>query len=193
MLSLFLLSRPVPASAETKRIFTIPPTQWDNAMTRDRPAQFFTPSDLANLTGGILFGLSPREVNAKLPAPAPGVEWAALPFANEYPEDVRYFWVRLDAAPDLRKGMAGCAGATSYVVFLFRASGLFRVSWRLLADKDCPSPADAAGDIFARYLSIDRAVSVATHYRAGNAEVVEITDPNADYLMPYRWANARRR
>jgi hypothetical protein len=180
-------------SAETKQIFTIPPTQWDNGMSRDRPALIYSPSDLANLTGGIVFGLSPAELNAKLPTPAPHIEWADLPFANEYPGDVRYFWVRLDAVRDLRAGINGCVGANSYIVFLFRERGLFRISWRLLADNDCPSPNAAAAEIFARYLAIDRSVSLATHYRAGKAEVVEITDPNADYLIPYRWTNRQRR
>jgi hypothetical protein len=188
-----LLLPTLAASAETKRIFTIPPTQWDNTMSRDRPAQFYSASDLANLTGGIQFGLSPAEVNARLPTPAPGVEWSDLPFANEYPGDVRYFWVRLDAMRDLRTGIAGCVGANSYIVFLFRERGLFRVSWRLLTDKDCPSANAAAEELYARYLAIDRTVSLATHYRAVKAEVVEINDPNADYLIPYRWANRQRR
>lgn len=181
------------ASAETKRIFSVPPTQWDHTMSRDRPAQVLGSSDLANLTGGIVFGLSPSEVNAKLPSPTPGVEWADLPFAGEYPDEVRYFWVRLDAARQPRDGIDACAGANSYVVFLFRNRALFRISWRLLPDVACPSTHAAAEDIYARYLAIDGAVVVASHYRAGKAEVVEITNPNVDYLMPYRWANRQRR
>jgi hypothetical protein len=181
------------ASAETKRIFAIPPTQWDSTMSRDRPAQIHGPSDLANLTGGIVFGLSPSEVNAKLATPMPEVEWAGLPSATEYPDDVRYLWVRLDTARDLRDAIQSCMGAGSYVVFLFRARGLFRISWRLLPDTSCPSTRLAAEDIYARYLAIDRAAALALHYHAGNAEAVEITDPNADYLLPYRWANRRPR
>jgi hypothetical protein len=181
------------AAAETKRIFTIPPTQWDTTMSRDRQAQIHGPSDLSNLTGGIVFGLSASEVNAKLPTPTPGTEWASLPFANEYPDDVRYFWVRLDSMRALRDAMTGCAGANSYVVFLFHNQSLFRISWRLLPDKDCLSPKVAAEDIYARYLAIDGRVSMATHYQAGNAEVLEISDPNVDYLIPYRWTNRQRR
>ena len=184
---------PVGASAETKRIFAVPPTQWDNAMSRDRPAQNHGSSDLGNLTGGIVFGLSSTDVNAKLPTPTPGTEWVNLPFANEYPDDVRYFWVRLDAMRDLRAGMNGCFGANSYLVFLFHKQSLFRVSWRLLPDKDCASPHAAAEDVYARYLAIDGPASLATHYQAGSAEVVEITDPNVDYLIPYRWTNRQRR
>ena len=162
-------------------------------MSRDRPAYILGSSDLANLTGGIVFGLSPSEVNAKLPVPTPGVEWADLPFANEYPDEVRYFWVRLDATQGPREGIAGCVGANSYVVFLFRNRALFRVSWRLLPDAACPSAHAAAEDIYARYLAIDGGVVLATHYLAGRAEAVEITDPNVDYLVPYRWANRQRR
>jgi hypothetical protein len=192
-LALCLLPPLMAARAETKRIFIVPPVQWDSLMTQGRPALIFSPSDLGNLTGGITFGVSPYEVNARLPSPAPGVEWGDLPFATEYPTDVRYFWARLDAMRELRAGIQGCFGANSYIVFLFTNHQLFRMSWRLLPDADCPSTAAAAEDIYARFLAIDRTVSVATHYRAGNAEVVEITDPDADYLMPYRWDNRQGR
>ncbi len=182
-----------PASAESARIFAIPPTRWDNSMSRDQPAQILGPSDLANLTGGITFGLSPAEVNAKLPTPTPGVEWIDLPFASEYPDEVRYFWVRFDAVRDTSAGTTSCTGAGSYVVFLFRDRGLFRISWRLLPDDKCPATRAAAEDLYARYLAIDGTAVLATHYRAGNADVVEVTDPRVDYLIPYRWANQQRR
>jgi hypothetical protein len=193
---LWLIAPPVPptaASAETKRIFTIPPMQWDHTMSRDQPVQILGPSDLANLTGGIVFGLSPAEVNAKLPSPTPGVEWIDLPFAPEYPDEVRYFWVRLDAVREPRAGIEACAGANSYIVFLFRDRGLFRVSWRLLPDSQCPSTRAAAEDIYARYLAIDGTAALTSHYRAGKAEVVEVTDPMVDYLIPYRWTNRQGR
>lgn len=162
-------------------------------MSRDRPTRLFGPSDLANLTGGIVFGLSPAEVNAKLPTPTPGVEWANLPFATEYPDEVRYFWVRLDAVREPRDVINACVGANSYIVFLFRDRGLFRISWRLLPDNDCPSTRAAAESIYARYLAIDGTVALAAHYHAGKAEAVEVTDPTVDYLIPYRWANRQRR
>jgi hypothetical protein len=181
------------APEETTRIFTIPSTRWDHTLSRDQPARISGPSDLANLTRGIVFGLSPSEVNAKLPNPTPGVEWIDLPFAPEYPDEVRYFWVRLDAMRAPGDGVTGCVGANSYVVFLFRNRGLFRISWRLLPDTDCPSTYVAAEDIYARFLAIDGAAALASHYRAGKAEVVEVTDPSVDYLIPYRWANRQRR
>jgi hypothetical protein len=180
------------ASAETIRIFNVPPTRWDHSMSHDQPGQVLGPSDLANLTGGIVFGLSPAEVNAQLPTPTPGVEWIDLPFASEYPDEVRYFWVRFDAAGNRLGGITKCTGAASYIVFLFRDRGLFRISWRLLPDDSCPSTHAAAEDIYARYLAIDGTASLASHYQAGNAEVVEITDPSVDYLIPYRWANRQR-
>ena len=62
---------------------------------------------------------------------------------------------------ELRDGVTGCFGANSYIVFLFRGRGLFRVSWRLLADANCPSVQPAAEELFARYLTIDQ---VSTHY-----------------------------
>jgi hypothetical protein len=181
------------APGQTTRIFAVPPTRWDNAMSRDQPAQILGASDLANLTGGIVFGLSPSEVNAQLPAPAPGVEWTALPFAAEYPDEVRYFWVRFDALRQPPGASTACTGANSYIVFLFRDRGLFRISWRLLPDDTCPSTGAAAEDIYARYLAIDGPVTLASHYRAGKAEVVEVTDPNVHYLIPYRWANRQQR
>jgi hypothetical protein len=180
------------ASAETVRIFAVPPTQLDNSMSRDRPAQILGPSDLANLTGGIVFGLSPAEVNAKLPTPTPGIEWIDLPFASEYPDEVRYFWVRFDAVREPLAGVTACTGASSYIVFLFHDRGLFRISWRLLPDDQCPSTRTAAEDIYARYLAIDGTALLASHYRAGKAEVVEVTDPRVDYLIPYRWTNRQR-
>ncbi len=181
------------ASAETKAVFVIPPMRWDHGLSRDQPATNPGPSDLANLTGGIVFGLSPSEVNAKLPTPTPGMDWAELPFANEYPDEVRYFWIRLDAFRSPHDGGDACAGANSYVVFLFHRRALFRISWRLLPDDVCASTHAAAEVIYARYLAIDGPTLLATHYRAGNAEVVEITDPNVDYLIPYRWENRLRR
>ena len=143
-LAALAFSSPAPAAeAETQRIFALPALQWDAGLSRDRLARSFGPSDLANLTGGIVFGLTPSQVNARLPTPASGIEWASLPSANEYPEDVRYFWVRLDAVKEPRAGIQGCTGANSYVVFLFSARGLFRMSWRLLPDATCAAPRQA--------------------------------------------------
>ena len=180
-------------AAEPKRIFTVPPIQWDKTMKRDRPAQIHGPTDLGNLTGGIVWGLSPAAVNALLPVPVTGLDWATLPFANEYPDEIRYFWTRLDTVRALRDGVTGCFGANSYIVFLFRSRGLFRVSWRLVADATCPSIRPAAEEIFARFLALDQAAALTAHYRPNKAEVVEITDPGASYLIPFRWENRGRR
>ena len=179
--------------AETKLIFEVPAVRWDRAMGRDKPAQAYGPSDLANLTGGIVFGLSAGQVGTRLPNLPPDMDWAGLPLANEYPNDIRYFWTRLDDTTELRDGVRGCAGTNSYVVFLFSDRGLFRISWRLIPDETCPSTREAAESLYARYLAIDRAAAIAAHYRAGSAEAVEVTDPSAGYLMPYRWDKRQRR
>jgi hypothetical protein len=175
-----------------KRIFAVPPVQWDGALLTSRPAVHQTPSDLANLTAGIVFGLTPTDVNARLPDPAPGVSWSSLPTAIEFPEDVRYFWTRLAGAQDLQTGLASCAGANSYIVFLFRTRGLFRLSYRFVPDATCPDPAPAVADIFARYLLLGSDVAVAVHYSSGGVQVVDITDPTADYMIPLRWRNNAR-
>ena len=185
----FALAQP---GTETKRIYTVAPLRWDTGMTAVRPAQSQTPGDLANLTGGIVFGMTPNDGNNRLPEPAFGVAWSSLPMAKEFPEDVRYFWVRLEGARDLRAGVDHCVGANSYVAFLFRSRGLFRFSYRLFPDAECPSVDAAAGDIFARYVRLYRTIAIATHYATGSAVAVEVNDPTSDYLTPTRWLNRER-
>jgi hypothetical protein len=177
------------AVAETKPIFAVPATRWDHLMSREQPSQVIGPSDFSKLTGGIVFGQSPAEVNAKLPTPVPGIEWAELPIATEYPNEVRYFWVRFAAVPPALAGITACKGVTSHIVFLFRDRALFRISLRLLPDDRCPSTRAAAQEFFARYLTIDGSVALASHYQTGNAEVVEVTDPGVGYLIQYRWVS----
>ncbi len=170
-----------------KRIFLPPPLQWDNAMLTNKPALQQTVTDLNRLTGGIAFGMTPAEVNAHLPDPFPGLSWSALPEAIEYPGDVRYFWSRMDSAGPLRAGVTACTGASSYVVFLFSGRGLFRVSYRLLPDKDCPDTSAAAQEIFARYVPIGSTVALTVRYRTGSAQAVDLTDATASFLIPIRW------
>ena len=193
MLAIFSVWTTPARAAETKTLFTVPPIRWNREMSRDRPAQIHGATELGNLTGGIVWGASPAEVNARLPIPLPGLDRATLPFANEDPNDIRYFWVRLDSVKDLREDLTGCIGTNSHVVFLFRPRGLFRVSWRLLPDAACPSILAAAEGLFARYLTIDQQAVLTTHYRPNKAEVVEITDPAASFLIPIRWENRGRR
>ena len=174
-------------SGPVKRIFLPPPVQWDNAMLSSRPALQQTATDFATLTGGIAFGMSPAEVNARLPEPYPGVSWSGLPTANEYPGEVRYFGIPIDRAGPLRMDLTGCPGGASYVVFLFRGRGLFRLSYRLTADKDCADTNQAAQAIFARYVPLTQAVAMSVRYHTGKTEVVDITDPTVGYLVPTRW------
>lgn len=180
-------------ATETKPILTVPPMQWDARMSRFHPGVIQGPTDVANLTGGIVFGLSPGEVDSHMPTPVLGLTWENLPFATEYLSDVRYFWVRFSAAPAPHPRVENCAGSSSYVVFFFRNRRLFRISWRLLADETCASPRAAAEDIYASWLSIDRRTAFVTHYSPNQAEVVEVTDPGANDLIPIRWENRKRR
>jgi hypothetical protein len=170
-----------------KTILVAPPTQWTSDMLSFRPALSQTTTDFAALTGGIVFGMVATDVNAQLAEPTPGLNWSTMPLAGEFPEDVRYFWTRLEGSQQLAAGITGCAGANSYVVFLFRGRGLFRVSYRLVADAQCPNLAQTATDLMARYVQMGRELALSVHYRAGRVEVVDITDPSAGYLIPMRW------
>ncbi len=176
-----------PAVAPAKRIFTPPPVQWDSAMLSYRPALSQTATDFANLTGGIAFGMSPSEVNAHLPEPNPGLSWSGLPLANEYPDEVRYFTTAINRAGPLRMDITACAGSSSYLVFLFTSNGLFRLSYRLAADRTCADTNEAAQQIFARYVPIGQTVAMSARYRTGQTQVVDVTDPTADSLAPTRW------
>ncbi len=198
-LSLLLLSLPVlaasmPARAQepVKRLMVVPPLQWDATATTPRPGIRQMPSDFARLTGGILFGQKPHEVNALLPDPALGRDWHALPLAPEFPEDVRYFWIKPGQSGILDAGITSCVGEASYLVFLFRQRGLFRISYRFIPDTFCPSVADAASAVMARYAVIDPEIALVTRYRNLNAEVVDIVDPGSGHLRTIRWQQRRR-
>ncbi len=168
-------------------ILVPPPTKWDHQMLATHPALNQTVSNFKAITGGIAFGMPPAGVNAKLPVPEPGIAWTSLPQATEFQDDVRYFWTRLDGVHELRAGATACAGAGSYIVFLFQQRGLFRVSYRLTPDAACPNVAAAADEIFGRYVGIAQDIAQSVHYRVGTMEVVDITDPTAGELVGVRW------
>jgi hypothetical protein len=170
-----------------KPIFAAPPLQWDATMSTYRRALHQTATDFSNLTGGVVFGMSPKQVNALLPEPFPAMSWNALALANEFPGEARYLTVPIAHAGPLRMDLAACAGAASYVVFLFSSQGLFRLSYRLIADKICSDTNPAAQALFARYVPIETNVALSVRYRRGRTEVVDITDPTAGYLTPIRW------
>jgi hypothetical protein len=174
-------------SGLVKRIFMAPTLQWDNAMFTVHPAVQQTASTLANLTGGITFGMSPAALNALLPEPYPGLSWTGLALANEYPGEARMFGIPIASAGALRMNLTACAGAGSYVVSLFKSDGLFRISYRLEPDQTCTDTNEAAQQIFARYVPVGREVAFSVRYRTGRAQVVDITDPAAAYLEPIRW------
>jgi hypothetical protein len=176
----------------TKRILIVPPLQWDSGAASFRPAFRQTASDFANLTGGIVFGLKPPEVNVLLAEPQPRLDWNSLPLAPEFPEDVRFFWHKIGKNGALNAGINSCVGETSYLVFLFRSRGLFRISYRLIPDRACPSVADAATAVMAHFTTIDPTLALAMHYRNGNAQVVDIVDPGSGHLRTIRWQQRRR-
>jgi hypothetical protein len=181
------LSTSVEASQAVASIFTPPPVQWDQSMVGFRPALQQTPNDFYNLTGGVTFGMSPGALNAQLPAPYPGLSWNAMALANEYPGEVRLLGTSAAGAGALRMAVKSCTGTASYVVFLFSTNGLFRLSYRLIADKGCPDTSQAAREIFARYVTIGQKVALSVRYKTGKSEVVDVTDPTAGYLIPIRW------
>lgn len=185
-----------PATAQpsdaTKRILIPPPLQWDSTVASFRSGYRQTVTDFAHLTGGIVFGLKPPEANALLPRPHPRAAWSSLPLAPEFPEDVRYFWIKLGQGGPLDAGISTCVGESSYLVFLFRARGLFRMSYRLLPDRACPSVADAATAVMAHYTTIDPAIALSMHYRNGAAEVVDIVDPGSGHIRTIRWQQRRQ-
>jgi hypothetical protein len=115
------------------------------------------------------------------------MSWNALAMANEYPGEVRYFGTPIQGAGSLRMDATACTGATSYLVFLFTGRGLFRLSYRLTADKDCADTSAAAREIFARYVTMGQTIALSVRYRVGKTEVVDVTDPTAGYLIPTRW------
>jgi len=180
------------AAETTKRIMITPPLQWDSDMAAFRPALHQTASDFGYATGGILFGMTAPEVNQLLPDPAPGLTWAGLPPANEYPEEIRYFWVRMDGAGTLRAAAELCDGSESHIVFLFRARGLFRLSYRFIPDETCPDVTRAVDAVFDRYTRLGLDIARSVHYRNGRVEVVDISDPAAAYLIPIRWRTGGR-
>lgn len=173
--------------AVERAVMVPPPLQWDAAMLSYRPALQQTATDFAVLTGGLAFGMSPGDVNARLPEPYPGLSWNELSLASEYPGEVRYFGVPFRSAGSLRLAATGCSAPVSYVVLLFTTKGLFRLSYRLVADKACADTSEAAQQLFARYVTLGQNVALSARYRSGRTEVVEITDPTAGYLTPVRW------
>jgi len=169
------------------RIYVPPPLQWDIAMFTPKPALQQMASDFGLLTGGLVFGMTPGAANAKLPNPLPNQTWNTLQSANEYPGDVRYFWLRLNTLPEFLGSGPTCGGSASYVVFLFSQRGLFRLSFRLVPDPSCPNVTDAALLLFARFVGIGPTVALSVHYRTRDAQVVDVTDPSASFLIPIRW------
>jgi hypothetical protein len=195
-----VVSPPPTASAEAPkgggvdrlRMLSPPPLQWDHAMVTGLPALHQGRSDFLALTDGFAFGMNVRDVNAALPRPIPSLAWASLPQATEFVGDVRYFWIYLADAGSLRVGSSACVGSGSYLVLFFTPKGLVRLSYRLTPDVTCRSVAAAATEIYARYVTIGREVAYSVHYRTGSADVIDVTDPNAGFMIPVHWQQLAR-
>jgi len=179
--------RAIAQTGPVKRILELPPVQWDADGVRWRYARQQTDSDFARATGGMIFGMRPEEVNPLLPHPAAALHWDEMPVASEYVDEVRYTWVHMKVANKMVAPVRSCYGAASYIVVQFRASGLFRISWRFLPDAACPDVTHAAAELFASFVPIASTVALSVHYRTGYAEVVDVTDPRSGLLVTQRW------
>jgi hypothetical protein len=171
------------AAAQTqdaiKHILVLPPLQWDAMGVARHPVGQQTANDLAQVMGGLKFGLKPEEVSQYLPTLGAELRWSDLPPAKEFAEDVRFVRMPIPRAGALRALVTGCIGEPSNVVLLFHDNTLFRVSWRFLPDQNCSSPHSAAEELYAAYVPFATTLAVSTHYRTGSAEVVDVTDPGA--------------
>lgn len=175
------------APETTKRILVLPPLQWDDRGVYWNYATQQAAGTLARLMAGLKFGLTPEEASRHLPDPGANLHWSDLPVAKEFSEDVRYVWIPMQEAGGLRKLVTTCFGEPSYVVLLFFNNALFRVSWRFLPDKACPDPHEPAEELYAAFIPLASTVAISVHYRAGFAEVVDMTDPAAGPLIAQRW------
>jgi len=173
--------------AVPRTILVLPPLRWDSMGAVPHIAVQQVTGDLTRIMGGLQFGMKPEDVSRLLPRIGGELHWHDLPAAKEFSEDVRFVRMPMQAAGPLRAGITACFGEPSDVVLLFRANGLFRVSFRFLPDQSCPKPHDAAEALFAAYVPIVSTLVVSTHYRTGPAEVVDISDPAAGASIAQRW------
>lgn len=173
--------------ASTKPILILPTLQWDSDGERWRFSAEQTAIEVERALAGLNFGMTPAQVNNLLPRPGPPLTFTAMPVAPEFPEPVHYTWLHMMVAGRLMTPVKSCYGASSYIVVLFRASGLFRVSYRFLPDGNCPNPRPAAEELYARFVPINSTIAFSVHYHTGYADVVDVTDPHAGVLISERW------
>ena len=171
----------------TKRIFVLPPVQWNDTGASGHYATQQSARDLARVMGGMTFGLTPEDVSQHLPKFGTDLHWNNLPAAREFSEEVRFVRIPMRVAVELRAPVTACFGDPSHVVLLFRRKALFRISWRFLPDQSCPGPYNAAAQLYASFVPIAATVAISVHYRTGSAEVVDVTDPGAGPLIAQRW------
>jgi hypothetical protein len=171
----------------TRRILVLPPLQWDAMGVASYPVTQQATSDLAQVMGGLRFGLKPEEVSQHLPKLGAALRWSDLPSAKDLSEDVRFIRMPMQGAGALRAPVTACFGEPSNVVLLFRDNALFQISWRFLPDQSCSDTQDAAEQLYAPYVLLTATLAVSTRYRAGSAEVVDVADPSAEPPNAQRW------
>jgi hypothetical protein len=176
--------RPAP---NIKQILILPTLQWDSDGERWRFAAEQSTMEVERALAGLNFGMTPQQVNNLLPHPGPALNFADMPAAPEFPEPVHYTWTHMVVAGKLMAPVKSCYGAASYIVVLFRASGLFRVSYRFLPDSNCPNPRPAADELYARFVPINSTIAFSVLYHTGYADVVDVTDPHSGILISERW------
>lgn len=142
VLGLRLVSREPSVNLETKQgeRASSPPSN----TTGSDYGQASLQADFGDGFGDFKFGMSPEEVNAKLPTHFASIDWTSMPKDSMYSTaEVKYFWVPLAAFENLPrwKFYEKCATGQSYVAFLFLDKRLFRVSVRFAPD--CSARFDA--------------------------------------------------
>jgi hypothetical protein len=171
----------------TKRILVLPPLQWDAMGVASYPVTQQAASDLAQVMGGLRFGLKPEEVSQHLPTLGAALHWSDLSSAKDLSEDVRFIRMPMRGAGAQRAPVTACFGEPNNVVLLFRDNTLFRISWRFQPDQSCPNTQDAAEQLYAPYVLLTATLAVTTRYRVGSAEVVDVADPGAGPSNAQRW------
>lgn len=176
-----------PAPDTTRRILELPTLEWNDTGVYWHYTAPQTARDLARLMGGLTFGQTPEQVGERLPGRSAALHWSDLPQAKEFAEDVRYVWLPMQPAGSLVGPVTACFGSQSYIGLLFQNNALFRISWHFMPDAKCPVPREAAEELFAAFVPFIPTLAISARYTAGDAEVVDVTDPRAGTLIAQRW------
>lgn len=171
---------------QSKTIFVLPALQWNGMGAVWEYTTSQTDADLARAMGGLTFGLTPEAVAKHMPDYTTALHWDNLPEAKGFSQDVRYVWMPVKRAGWLLSPVTACFGDSSYVALLFRNDALFRVSWHFLPGPQCDDPHVAADQLYAAYVQLLPNIANSVLYRAGLAEVVDVSNPHAGALLAQR-------